>query len=97
MPAGLCAAAVRRLTGSGRVTTGGHAPVALVVITPPLGGEVGLKCEIQDSPVTVGLVVEHSGSGRRKLLAVLAAARTFAQASHPQEEVFVVDFLPRAR
>ena len=36
--------------------------------------------------------LHRSGSMRRKLVDVLAAARTFAQASHPQDEMFVVNF-----
>jgi VWFA-related protein len=46
----------------------------------------------EDIPVTVGLVVDHSGSMRRKLPEVAAAARTFAQASNPRDLMFVVSF-----
>lgn len=46
----------------------------------------------EDVPVTVGLVVDHSGSMRRKLRDVIAAARTFVQASSPEDEMFVVNF-----
>jgi len=46
----------------------------------------------EDVPVTVGLVVDHSGSMRRKLASVLAAARLFARSSHPQDQMFVVNF-----
>jgi Ca-activated chloride channel family protein len=46
----------------------------------------------EDVPVTAGLVVDHSGSMRRKLDQVSAAARTFAQASNPEDQTFVVNF-----
>jgi VWFA-related protein len=46
----------------------------------------------EDAPVTVGLVVDHSGSMRRKLADVIVAARTFAQSSSPEDEMFVVNF-----
>lgn len=46
----------------------------------------------EDIPVTVGLVVDHSGSMRPKLAHVVAAARTFVESSSPQDEMFVVNF-----
>jgi Ca-activated chloride channel family protein len=46
----------------------------------------------EDLPVTVGLVVDHSGSMRRKLTDVIAAVRTFVQSSSPDDEMFVVNF-----
>ena len=46
----------------------------------------------EDVPVTVGLVVDHSGSMRTKLDDVIAAADTFARASNPGDEMFVVNF-----
>jgi Ca-activated chloride channel family protein len=46
----------------------------------------------EDIPVTVGLVVDHSGSMRRKLTDVIAAARTFVQSSSPEDQMFVVNF-----
>jgi Ca-activated chloride channel family protein len=46
----------------------------------------------EDIPVTVGLVVDHSGSMRRKLAEVTAAARTFVQSSNPEDQMFVVNF-----
>ena len=46
----------------------------------------------EDIPVTVGLVVDHSGSMRPKLADVTAAARTFVQSSNPEDEMFVVNF-----
>lgn len=46
----------------------------------------------EDIPVTVGLVVDHSGSMRRKLADVSTAARTFAKARKPEDQIFVVNF-----
>jgi len=46
----------------------------------------------EDAPVTVGLVVDHSGSMRGKLADVTAAAKMFAQSSNPRDEMFVVNF-----
>lgn len=46
----------------------------------------------EDIPVTVGLVVDHSGSMQRKLTDVIAAARTFARSSNQEDQVFVVNF-----
>ena len=46
----------------------------------------------EDIPVTVGLVVDHSTTMRPKLDQVTAAARTFAQSSNRQDEMFVVNF-----
>jgi Ca-activated chloride channel family protein len=45
-----------------------------------------------DSPVSVGLVVDHSRSMGSKLSAVAAAVSAFARSSNPQDEMFVVDF-----
>jgi VWFA-related protein len=46
----------------------------------------------EDVPVTVGLVVDHSGSMRQKLADVIAAARTFVQYSSSEDEMFVINF-----
>jgi len=48
--------------------------------------------EHQDLPVTVGLVVDHSGSMGPKLPQVSAAAAVFAQSSNPNDQLFVVNF-----
>jgi VWFA-related protein len=45
-----------------------------------------------DIPVTVGLVVDHSGSMRPKITEVMLAARTFVQSSSPDDQMFVVNF-----
>jgi Ca-activated chloride channel family protein len=48
--------------------------------------------EVGDTPVTVGLVVDHSKSMGPKLQDVIAAVSSFAHSSNPQDEMFVVDF-----
>lgn len=46
----------------------------------------------EDTPVSVGLIVDHSRSMGPKLSEVTAAIVAFAQSSNPQDEMFVVDF-----
>jgi VWFA-related protein len=46
----------------------------------------------EDIPVTVGLVVDRSGSMGRKLPEISAAALAFAHSSNPDDEMFVVEF-----
>jgi VWFA-related protein len=46
----------------------------------------------EDVPVTAGLAVDHSGSMRPKLAEVSVAARTFVEASNPNDRMFVVNF-----
>src|SRR5580704_11233755 len=46
----------------------------------------------EDIPVTVGLVVDGSGSMRPKHNDVLSAALTFVQSSNTDDEMFVVNF-----
>ncbi|HVN81636.1 MAG TPA: VWA domain-containing protein [Terriglobia bacterium] len=46
----------------------------------------------EDLPVTVGLVLDNSGSMRPRLDEVNAAALKFAESSNPQDEMFVVKF-----
>jgi Ca-activated chloride channel family protein len=46
----------------------------------------------EDIPVTVGLVIDHSGSMNRKLPEVIAAARTFVRSSNQDDQIFVVNF-----
>jgi len=45
-----------------------------------------------DTPVTVGLIVDHSRSMGPKLPEVASAVYTFAHSSSPLDEMFVVDF-----
>ncbi len=46
----------------------------------------------EDVPVTVGLVVDNSGSMGTKRPDVIAAALAFARSSNPQDQMFVVNF-----
>jgi len=46
----------------------------------------------EDVPVTVGLVIDNSGSMRNKVSEVIGAAEEFAKSSNPQDEMFVVNF-----
>jgi Ca-activated chloride channel family protein len=46
----------------------------------------------EDIPVTVGLVVDNSGSMMPKRPEVIAAALAFARSSNPQDQMFVVMF-----
>lgn len=46
----------------------------------------------EDIPLTLGLVVDNSGSMREKRAQVSAAAMTFVKTSNPQDEAFVVNF-----
>jgi Ca-activated chloride channel family protein len=45
-----------------------------------------------DVPVTMGIVIDDSGSMKEKRQAVNAAAVIFAKTSNPQDQVFVVNF-----
>jgi VWFA-related protein len=45
-----------------------------------------------DIPITVGILVDNSGSMRLKRPGVNAAALTFVKTSNPQDEVFIVNF-----
>src|SRR5258708_5557023 len=62
------------------------------------GREQNIKTfEAGDIPVTVGLVVDNSGSMRSKKAEVVTAALTFVTESNPKDEMFVVNFNDRAR
>jgi Ca-activated chloride channel homolog len=51
----------------------------------------------EDSPVTVGLLVDSSGSMRGGRERVLAAASAFAEASHANDEIFALAFNEHVR
>ena len=51
----------------------------------------------EDVPVTVGLVIDNSGSMRPKVHDVIAAALAFARSSNPQDQMFVVNFNEHVR
>jgi len=46
----------------------------------------------EDIPVTVGLVIDNSGSMKSRRSDVIAAALAFARSSNPQDQMFVVNF-----
>jgi VWFA-related protein len=46
----------------------------------------------EDVPVTIGLVIDNSGSMRPKHADVTAAALAFVRSSNPEDQVFVVNF-----
>ncbi len=50
----------------------------------------------EDRPVTLGIVVDASGSMRAKQPEVVTAALAFVRASNPSDETFVVNFNDRA-
>lgn len=51
-----------------------------------------LHFEAVETPVTIGLIVDDSGSMREKRAAVIMAGLAFAKESNPQDEFFVVNF-----
>jgi Ca-activated chloride channel family protein len=46
----------------------------------------------EDVPVSIGIIIDNSGSMREKRPKVAAAALEMIKASNPQDEVFIVDF-----
>ena len=46
----------------------------------------------EDIPVTVGLVIDNSGSMRPKHSDVIGAALAFVRSSNPEDQIFVVNF-----
>ena len=46
----------------------------------------------EDTPVTIGLIIDASGSMRPKLSDVVAASTAFARSSNPQDELFAIRF-----
>jgi Ca-activated chloride channel family protein len=72
-------------------------PVAGLVKSNFAVFEDGHECTISvfakdDTPVTVGLLVDESESMRSRRADVLVAALTFIQESNPKDEVFVLNF-----
>jgi Ca-activated chloride channel family protein len=51
----------------------------------------------QDTPVTVGLIIDASGSMRPKIAEVIAASTQFARLSNPEDELFAVRFNENVR
>jgi VWFA-related protein len=50
----------------------------------------------EDTPATVGMVIDNSGSLTNKRKEVVAAAAAFLDASHAEDEIFIVNFNRRA-
>jgi Ca-activated chloride channel homolog len=48
--------------------------------------------QAEDTPVSVGLIVDHSASMESKLPNVAAAVAAFARSGNPKDETFIVDF-----
>jgi VWFA-related protein len=46
----------------------------------------------EDTPSTVGLLIDNSGSMTNKRTDVVTAATSFVNASHPEDEIFIVNF-----
>jgi Ca-activated chloride channel homolog len=55
-----------------------------------------ISVQHQDTPVSIGLVVDDSGSMKAKRRAVSAAALDLVKASNPQDETFVINFSDQA-
>jgi VWFA-related protein len=51
----------------------------------------------EDAPVTAAIVIDNSASMKPKREQVIEAARAFARASNPRDQMFVVHFNERAR
>jgi len=51
----------------------------------------------EDVPVTIGLVIDNSGSMRKKRAEVIAASLAFARSSNPHDQIFVVNFNEHVR
>jgi Ca-activated chloride channel family protein len=51
----------------------------------------------EDAPVTVGLLIDGSGSMQPNRDRVIAAAAAFAESSHPSDELFALAFNDRVR
>jgi VWFA-related protein len=48
--------------------------------------------ESADSPATIGLVIDNSTSMARRRPAIVAAGISFAAASHPEDQLFTINF-----
>ena len=55
-----------------------------------------ISLQHQDTPVSIGLLVDDSGSMSDKRSAVTSAALDLVKASNPQDETFVINFSDRA-
>jgi VWFA-related protein len=55
-----------------------------------------ISLQHQDTPVSIGLLVDNSGSMNSKRAAVVSAALDLVRASNPQDETFVINFSDQA-
>jgi VWFA-related protein len=55
-----------------------------------------ISLQHQDTPVSIGLLIDNSGSMSTKRVAVAAAALDLVKASNPQDETFVINFSDQA-
>lgn len=55
-----------------------------------------ISLQHQDTPVSIGLVIDNSGSMSSKRAAVVSAALDLVKASNPQDETFVLNFSDQA-
>lgn len=55
-----------------------------------------ISLQHQDTPVSIGLLVDNSASMRAKRAAVASAALDLVKASNPQDETFVINFSDQA-
>jgi VWFA-related protein len=55
-----------------------------------------LSLQHQDTPVSIGLVIDNSGSMNSKRAAVASAALDLVKASNPQDETFIINFSDQA-
>ena len=46
----------------------------------------------EDTPITIGLIIDASGSMRMKMAEVVTASLAFARSSNPQDELFAIRF-----
>jgi Ca-activated chloride channel family protein len=88
---------VNEVTLSATVVDGRHRLVTNLQPTDFIIYEDGAPQKItsfirRDIPVSIGIVVDNSGSMRTKRAAVTKAVLNLIQASNPQDEVFVVNF-----
>jgi Ca-activated chloride channel family protein len=55
-----------------------------------------LSLQHHDLPVSIGLLIDNSGSMRAKRVAIVSAALDLVKASNPEDEMFVVNFSDQA-
>jgi Ca-activated chloride channel homolog len=55
-----------------------------------------ISVQHQDTPVSIGLLIDNSGSMNTKRAAVASAALDLVKASNPQDETFVINFSDQA-